>query len=276
MDLSSVAGAPGPIGADGVFLGIDLAWSAKARTGLAAVDSSGRLIDSAAVVTDDEIASWIDRQPGPVVVAAVDAPLVVPNEAGQRVGENQVAKAYGRYGASPYPSSRSNPLFDPPRAATLAERFGWTIDPYHRGTVERPACIEVYPHPAMVGLFALPSRILYKKGPARAAGFAELVRHFETVPELRLTENQRWLALKQVIAAPKQGDLTRIEDELDAILCAHLAWLWHQRRELLQIYGSLAEGYIVAPPAPNHPAQPLAVPPPAPLFDGTIIGRPTG
>jgi predicted RNase H-like nuclease len=255
VELSRAAHPSGPTGSDGVFVGIDLAWSAKADTGLAAVDGSGRLIDSAAVVTDDEIASWIDHQPAPVVVAAVDAPLVVPNETGQRVAENQVAKAYGRYGASPYPSNRSNPLFDPPRAATLADRFGWTTDPDHRGTVGSPACIEVYPHPAMVGLFSLPSRILYKKGPTRAAGFAALVRHFETVPQLRLTENQRWLALRRIVAAPRPGDLTRIEDEIDAILCAHLGWLWHQRPEALQVYGSLAEGYIVAPPPPTHAAK---------------------
>ena len=264
MNLSPVAGAPGPTEPDGVFVGIDLAWSAKARTGLAAVDISGRLIGSAAVVTDDDIASWIGHQPGRVVVAAVDAPLVVPNETGQRVGENQVAKAYGRYGASPYPSNRSNPLFDPARAATLADRFGWTSDPDHRGTVQSPACIEVYPHPAMVGLFALPSRILYKKGSTRAAGFAALVQHFETVLELRLTENERWLDLKRIVAAPQPGDLTRIEDEIDAILCAHLAWLWHRRPEALQVYGSLAEGYIVAPPPPTHPAESFAVAVPSP------------
>jgi predicted RNase H-like nuclease len=59
------------------------------------------------------------------------------------------------------------------------------------------------------------------------------------------------LALRRIVAAPQRGDLTRIEDEIDAILCAHLAWLWHRHPESLQVYGSLAEGYIVAPPPPT-------------------------
>jgi predicted RNase H-like nuclease len=36
------------------------------------------------------------------------------------------------------------------------------MDPARPGTVERPACIEVYPHPAMVALFGLDRVIPYK------------------------------------------------------------------------------------------------------------------
>jgi predicted RNase H-like nuclease len=50
----------------------------------------------------------------------------------------------------------------------------------------------------------------------------------------------------------------RIEDELDAILCAHVAWLWHHRPDSLHVYGSLKDGYIVAPPAPLVPPEPAA------------------
>jgi predicted RNase H-like nuclease len=47
-----------------------------------------------------------------------------------------------------------------------------------------PVCIEVYPHPAMVGLFGLAELIIYKSGPSRAEGFAQLVRHFASIGEL--------------------------------------------------------------------------------------------
>jgi predicted RNase H-like nuclease len=53
--------------------------------------------------------------------------------------------------------------------------------------------------------------------------------------------------------------LTRYEDEVDGIVCAHLAWLWERKPESLYVYGSLDEGYIVAPPPPAHP--PLKPPP---------------
>lgn len=256
-----------------LFLGIDLAWKPVNRTGLALVDVDGRLVDSGTAVTDDDIAAWVDRHGGSVVVAAVDAPLVVPNETGQRAGENEIARAYGRYGAAPHSSSRANPMFRPPRAETLARRRGWEVDPALRGSVEVPMCIEVYPHPAMVGLFELPQRIHYKKGPDRAAGFAELVRHLETLDVLALSQSARWGELRRVVAAPGPGDLTRVEDELDAVLCAHLAWLWHHRPDALQVYGSLADGYVVAPPPPRHvPAPRVAVA--APETAGPAAPRP--
>lgn len=240
--------------ADQLFLGIDLAWKAENRTGLAVVGDAGQLLASGAVVTDTEIAEWIAGRLGTVITVAVDAPLIVPNDTGQRVGEKEIGRAFGKYSASPHTSNRANPLFNPPRALTLAERFGWTVDPANRGSAVSPACIEVYPHPAMVGLFQLGERLLYKKGPERQRAFGDLMMHYESLTELRLTEHERWSGLKQTVANPMPGDFDRIEDELDAILCAHLAWLWHHRPDVLQVYGSLETGYIVAPPPPTHPA----------------------
>lgn len=231
------------------FVGIDLAWGSKARTGLAVVDDAGRLVQSGAVRTDDEIDEWLRTVVGDVIVAAVDAPLIVPNETGQRRCETEISRAFWRYKIGAHSSNRGRAEFNPPRAATLAERFDWSVDPAWHGSVEAPVCIEVYPHPAMVGLFGLQERIVYKSGPFRAEGFAQLVRYFASIDELRLSEYPRWVEISRVVTDPKPGDLTRIEDELDAILCAHLAWLWHHRPDSLKVYGSLQDGYIVAPPA---------------------------
>ncbi len=243
------------------FVGIDLAWGAKTRTGLAVVDEAGLLLASGTAVSDNDIHAWIDAVGGPVIVAAVDAPLVVPNATGQRRAEREVQRAYGKYYAGPYPSNRGNPLFDPPRAETIAAARGWRVDPEERGKPGKPVCIEVYPHPGMVGLFELPQRVLYKKGPDRRTGFVELVRLLETVPELCLSDNERWGQVRAMVAAPQRGDLNRIEDEIDAVFCAHLAWLWHHREGALQVYGALEEGYIVAPPPPTHPARVVRRPP---------------
>lgn len=241
------------------YVGIDLAWKSVNRTGLAAVDEAGRLTASAAVRSDDEIAAWLAAHAPRPGVVAVDAPLVVPNATGQRVAENLIGRAYGRYGASAYPASRSNAMFDPPRAAVLAERFGWAVDPAVRPGPGRTSCIEVYPHPALVGLFLLPQRVLYKKGPDRATGFRQLLDLLERVPELELAGSDRWAELRRTVASPAPGDLDRIEDEIDAVLCAHLAWLWQRRPEQLHVYGDVTTGYIVAPPPPTHPAAVTAV-----------------
>ena len=46
------------------YLGIDLAWAARAKTGLAALDEDGRLVASTSVITDDEIAAFVDDAHG--------------------------------------------------------------------------------------------------------------------------------------------------------------------------------------------------------------------
>ena len=146
-------------------VGLDLAWGTRARTGVAACDEAGRLVASASMVRDDEITAWLDRLDrldGRPVVVGVDAPLVVPNATGQRRAENLVQRAFGRFHAGAYPSNRANPLFDPPRAAVLAERFGWDPDPARAGTPERPTCLEVHPHAAVVALFGLDRVLPYK------------------------------------------------------------------------------------------------------------------
>lgn len=242
-------------GSHGGYVGIDLAWKATNRSGLAVVDDEGRLVASGAVKSDDEIDAWLSTYAPDLIAVAVDAPLVVPNETGQRVAEKLIGQAYGRYGASAYPANRSNPLFDPPRAETIAQRFGWSVDPNTQVGSGTTVCIEVYPHPALVGLFELPQRVLYKKGSSRQSGFLELAACLQSVPELRLGESGRWAELLEIIANPRPGDLNRIEDEIDAILCAHLAWLWHRNPGALEVYGSVEEGYIVAPPPPIHAAS---------------------
>lgn len=267
------------------FVGIDLAWGPKARTGLAVVDDAGRLVMSGAVRTDDEIDEWLHTYAACVVVAAVDAPLIVPNATGQRRCETEISRAFWKYKIGAHSSNKGRVEFDPPRAAVLADRFGWSVDPAGHGALDAPVCIEVYPHPAMVGLFGIPERIVYKSGPTRAAGFTQLIHHFGSISELRLHENPRWAELASVVAAPKPGELTRIEDELDAILCAHLAWLWHHKPEVLKVFGSVEDGYIVAPPPPlvvpetptmdpSPPAAAASTPKFAMAVD--VAGRPTG
>ena len=246
--------------ADPVFVGIDLAWNTNAATGIAVVNDAGVLLDSATLHTDDQIIAWICRPNWQPVASAVDAPLIVTNATGQRPCERMISQAFGRYNASCHTSNLKKAYFNPPRAATLVGRLGWNLNPAHAGTPESPACIEVYPHPAMVAFFQLGSVLPYKAKSGRTVEFRrsvflELFDRMETLLHLRLTANVGWAGLRQAtIAASRQVDLERLEDEIDAIFCAHLAWRWHHDRDSLQIYGDAFSGYIVAPPPPTHPA----------------------
>lgn len=169
--------------------------------------------------TDDEIAGWTAPVQDRVAVAAVDAPVVVPDEDGHRPAERLLGRAFGAFGASAHVANRRT-LGGEPRAMRLARRFGWYVDPDRRTGDGAPVCIEVYPHAALVGLFRLGYRIGYKKGGVarRRAGFGELVHHLESVPQLALRDNDRWRRLASAAADPGSGDLDRIEDEIDAVV----------------------------------------------------------
>lgn len=238
-------------------MGIDLAWSTRARTGIAVVDVDGALIDSATVQTDDDILGWIEAVGTPLTVG-IDAPLIVTNATGQRECERDIGRAYARYRSSCHTSNLGRPYFDPPRALTLAERAGWSTDPEHRGGLDRPGSIEVYPHAGMVGLFRLGSVIPYKAKKGRTVefrkhAFADLIGRLEGITELRLADHPRWQYLTGAVrTATRPVDLKRAEDEIDGIFCAHLAHRW-QHRDGLQIYGSRTDGHIIAPPPPDHP-----------------------
>jgi len=245
------------------FLGIDLGWT-TGWTGLAVVDDAGALAASTRVRTDGEIVDWIGAHAAGVAVAALDGPIVVTNEVGQRHAERLIGVAFGAFGASAHVTNRAKLGGADPRGKVLAERMGWRTDPASGpGTPQSPLCLEVYPHPALIGLFGLDYRLLYKKGTRaqRMAGMAALLGHLASVPELRVGANPRWGQLAATVADPRPGNLDRVEDELDAILCAHLAWLWHHRPGTLEVYGDGTTGYIVAPPRPARRAVRPGLPP---------------
>jgi len=247
------------------YIGLDLAWGETARTGIAVLTDSGALLSSACLITNDEIADFLSPLVGShASVVAIDAPLVVPNETGQRECERHVAKLFGRYNAGAYPANRRNPLFAPePRGARLATRFGWDLNPGSSSSAGHSVAIEVYPHPAMVALFGLSTVIPYKskKGrnlESRRASFDLLLDHIERGcgEQLQLDLSERWDEIRAIVGSAKQqAQLERIEDEIDAIFCAHLAWMWDTQRSRMTILGDFETGYIVIPADP-----PIALP----------------
>ena len=65
---------------------------------------------------------------------------------------------------------------------------------------------------------------------------------------LRLTSSPRW-ARSAVLWLRPDGlsDLDRVEDEVDAMLCAYLAWLWGTGSPTMRVLGDVETGYIVVP-----------------------------
>ncbi len=254
------------------LVGIDLAWGNRARTGIAVADATGRLVASGSVRTDEETTAFVNAHAGSgALVAAIDAPLIVRNPTGRRCCEAEVQRLYGRYGAAAYPANLTNPAFaDGTRGSRICSLL--QLDMVSTSKAPRRA-IEVYPHPAMVVLFELDYVIPYKSKQGRTldglkGAFRRLTESMERrLPELQLADHPRWQELRRHCReAQRKSELGAVEDEVDAIFCAYLAYLWHRdglaRNDVL---GDDATGCIIVPrprrplPRPGRPAlSPLA------------------
>ncbi len=229
------------------FIGIDLAWGDKQPTGLAVLDDDARLLHVSTVRTDDEIAAGLAAYVDGDCLAAIDAPIVVTNATGSRPAELQLSKDFRRYDAATHPSNTSKPEFaNGTRAARVAKRLGLDIDPR---SGRRRRAIEVYPHPATIVLFGLPKVLRYKAKPGRDVDLlrSELLRLMSLVGSVVSTD-ETWTGLHdQVENATRKSELRRVEDQVDAVLCAYVAHFAEHRRDLVTQYGDLETGYIVTP-----------------------------
>jgi len=86
------------------FIGIDLAWKSKHNpTGFAVLqgDREGsRLTAQSTIFPEMHVADFVCAHASADTVIAIDAPLIIINETGQRICETAVGKQYGSREAS--------------------------------------------------------------------------------------------------------------------------------------------------------------------------------
>lgn len=236
------------------FVGLDLAWGEKHHTGVAAVDSGGRLLHIGTAQDDISIEDAVARYISDDCLVAIDAPLIVKNPTGYRPCETALNYDFQRFEAGARPAYTEKPEFSSPRGARIATALGLDVDPASRSTRR---AIEVYPHPATIALFGLPKTLKYKRGAFedRQRDLLQLMTLIEgldkATPRLRVNHNVSWVELrKRVAAATRPGQLDRDEDPVDAVICAYVALYWYHRPEDVTVYGDFATGYIITPTLP--------------------------
>jgi len=239
------------------FVGVDLAWGVRNPTGVAVVDSRGRLVRAGVVRDDADVLAALQPYVQGDCLVAFDAPLVVTNRTGQRPAEAAFNHDFRRFEAGAHPANTGKPEFaDGPRGARLAQTLGLDMDP--RSSAARRA-IEVYPHPATVALFRLPRTLKYKAKPGRGLDQlkSELLLLMDGVEGLAHASvplqvaGPDWAELRrQVVTAQRKSDLRRAEDPVDAVVCAYVALYAERCPAAVTIYGDFATGYIVTPSLP--------------------------
>jgi predicted RNase H-like nuclease len=238
------------------FVGLDLAWGEKNSTGVAAIDSDGRLLYVGSAHDDESIEAAVSPYASNDCLVAIDAPLIVKNPTGHRPCEMALNHDFHRYEAGARPAFAEKPEFNDPRGARIATALTLDMDPLSSSARR---AIEVYPHPATIALFGLEKTLKYKRGPfeVRQRELLELMTLIEgldkATPRLRVNHNVSWVELRRrIAAATRPGQLDRDEDPVDAVLCAYVALYWYHRPEDVTVYGDFATGYIVTPTLPPH------------------------
>jgi predicted RNase H-like nuclease len=236
------------------FVGLDLAWGEKNNTGVAVIDSDGRLLHVGAAHDDASIEAAVEPYVSDDCVVAIDAPLIVRNPNGSRPCETALNRDFHRFEAGAHPANTENPAFKNPRGARIATALTLDMDP---ASSSSRRAIEVYPHPATIALFGLQKTLKYKRGSfeTRQHELLQLMRLIEgldkATPRLRVNHNVSWVELqKRVAAATRPVQLDRDEDPVDAVVCAYVALYWYHRPEDVTVYGDFATGYIVTPTLP--------------------------
>lgn len=239
------------------LIGIDLAWQSAKNTSAAAV---GQLEGDVLSIHDlsedlDSLGAVVEFVGSYANVSglAIDAPLVINNITGQRSCEKELSRMYGARKASCHTSNLTlYPGAPSVELGNMLTQQGFA----HLGQPEESRWqIECYPHPAIIEIFGLAERHLYKKGNAAAKRegqikLAELIRRLAHSPVLKLSVDGRFDSyLDELAIREKRGAaLKKNEDALDAIICTHIAGIY-SLGAASTVYGSVDEGYIYVPQA---------------------------
>lgn len=239
-----------------VLAGVDLAWmGAKNPTAIAVGTWSDGCI---------HLTSVIERLYGtqPVIDAlqnieglhgvAIDGPLVIANQTGQRSCEQLIGVTYGSRKASCH---TSNLRKFPDAAGVLLSSTLAASGFQHLAPTEAKWQLECYPHPALIEIFGLSERLAYKKGSVQAkrAGQVELGRlllsltaSHQAAVELQLDDEHRVYFEPDRICQLRGADLKHNEDVLDAVVCMYIGAIY-QAGETERVFGSVMGGYIYVP-----------------------------
>ena len=242
------------------FIGVDMAWQSDSKPAgaVAAIGDSARaeiVAAEPALQGLDALLDFVHRHSGETTVVAIDAPLIVQNERGQRPCEKEIGRRFGRFKASAHAtnlSRHSNPASV--RLASSLKDHGFQ-HPRRALSLDsgQKAMFEVYTHPAMIQLFGLAERLQYRNGPV-AARRRGLVKLGELLSQ-RLPRAQPSLvgtdALVLQVEVLRGRALKSYEDVLDAAFCSYLALnLWSLGPAGNEMIGDLETGYIVNPTKP--------------------------
>ena len=243
------------------ILGIDAAWTAKEPSGVALIQAGVDRQRVLAVAPSYESfirlgeglpVDWA----GPTIIGsapnmhelleaakalgatevhsiALDIPLARGGITGRRASDSAISKAFGGKGCAAHSPSETRP--GPIADSILHELVekGYSLDTGGSSADTEKSVLEVYPHPALLSLLNCDYRVPYKvaksgkywKGESVSVRIGNLLRQFSDIYAALQDELGR---LPFELPAPESvrslSQLKRVEDALDAVVCAWVGY----------------------------------------------------
>lgn len=251
------------------FVGIDIAWSEQNPSGVAVIDSRGKLIRASGNLrSNDDICEFAELGDANGAVVTIDAPLIVNNADKQRPVERELTEIFGPYDAGPFPANLSNAAFQPTgriqEFVRQLDGLGFKHQPKVQKQQPQRVFLEVFPSPAQVILFPClthsghthcrPPRYKHKPGRSWVEVQCEWDMYRARVRSLQTKDPALEFSPEvSKVLSIDVSELTRVrykilDDLVDGIFCAYLAyyfWYWgHERR---WIVGDMNDGYVMLP-----------------------------
>jgi predicted RNase H-like nuclease len=243
------------------FLGLDLAWSPRNRSGVALLQGGAEgaeVLDVRLLGGDAEILDYVQAHvQQEAAVIAIDAPLRVQNQRGCRTAEKALNRVFRTYQAMTHPANRQlleygGVVRGEVLVQGLAEMGFALMSTLNQKPGERQI-VEVFPHAAMVAIFGLDQILRYKAKPKRSR--LERLQEWQRYQNLlrSLSNHDPWLRgqekiLDQEVNLLRGQNLKNYEDQVDALMCGYIAlfgFRWGKLR--CQSFGCDAEGAIFTP-----------------------------
>ncbi|MGQ9472592.1 MAG: DUF429 domain-containing protein [Candidatus Caldatribacteriaceae bacterium] len=236
------------------FVGVDLAWSLRRASALCIVrgkENSFQYQDLLYCFSLEEFRSFFSREKESMCLA-VDAPLVVKNQSGNRRAEKEVSAFLRKFGSGILPVNQTLIYQKYPRLPlfwSLLRECGFPVRSPLERNFERIA-FEVFPPLTLLGLWGEEILSIYHKNKHKKCFNPSIfVRTFgscamEGLPLI--------MGIESFLSAVERNPSLGI-DAFDALLCAYTAcFVWNRGREQVILFGNQVEGEVVMP---IHPFQ---------------------
>ncbi len=227
------------------FVGVDLAWGFKRPSALCVLSYRGHLLSCEGIdylTSMADFSSFFTRETDRLCLA-IDAPLRVENDMGNRAAEKEASAFLRRFGCGILPVNR----------AIISRRYPllpvfWRLLDQHGFKMQIPlddvtprSVFEVFPPLIVLGLWGQEALRRYREAKKRKkySSFLKVLREHEAI---------LYSANIKVLQSFIGDGCCYAEDALDAFLCAYAAFFVSTRgRPYAHLFGLPQTGFIVMP-----------------------------